>query len=244
MADQSPIAAVRETEEARGEPYVRRIWLVRHGVTDWNSQGRLCGQHDVPLSDEGASQARWVGDQLRSRPLVALYASDLRRTRQTASILAHQLPEPLVVQTSAAWRELSFGAWEGLTYAEVSERYPDQLGFFTQPVQFSPPGGETFAALQQRVQKALAQLVRDSLRLPSGELALVSHAGPLRVLLCSLLGIPFERQWQLQFAHGSLSAIDFVAEARDVPATTTLALLNYHRTGVHIDMKSNRTEKR
>ncbi|GCE03344.1 histidine phosphatase family protein [Dictyobacter aurantiacus] len=244
MADQSPLAAVRGTEGTRDEPYVRRLWLVRHGVTDWNSQGRLCGQHDVPLSDVGTSQARWVGIYLCSRPLVALYASDLRRTRQTASILALQLPEPLVVQTSAAWRELSFGAWEGLTYAEVAERYPDQLGFFKQPMQFSPPGGETLAVLQQRVQEGFAQLVQDSLRLPSGELALVSHAGPLRVLLCSLLGIPFERQWQLQFAHGSISAIDFVAEARDVPATTTLALLNYHQTEIHIDIENKRMEKR
>lgn len=233
MADNPPISSVINKE--REEPYVRRLWLVRHGVTDWNRQGRLCGHHDVPLSSAGELQARWVGGQLRSRPLVALYASDLQRTTQTAAILARQLSVPVTVQTSSAWRELAFGEWEGLTYAEVAERYPNQLGFFTYPLRFSPPGGETFAALMRRVQEAFAQLVQDSLHLPVGELVLVSHAGALRVLLCSLLGLPFERQWQLRLAYGSISAIDFVAGGDDVAATTTLALFNQHEMMFPID---------
>lgn len=241
MADNPPISSVMNKE--RGEPYVRRLWLVRHGVTDWNNQGRFCGHCDVPLSLAGELQAQWVGVQLRSRPLLALYASDLQRTTQTATILARQLSTSLAVQTSSAWRELAFGEWEGLTYGEIAERYPSQLGFFTHPLQFSPPGGETFAALRQRVQGAFAQLVQDSLRLPAGDLVLVSHAGVLRVLLCSLLGLPFERQWQLRLAYGSISAIDFVAGGEDVAATTTLALLNQHEMGLRIDREARPIEE-
>ncbi|GHO84019.1 histidine phosphatase family protein [Dictyobacter formicarum] len=242
MADNPSMTSVVHKGE-RGEPYVRRLWLVRHGVTDWSSQGRFCGHCDVSLSPIGKLQARWVGVQLRSRPLVALYASDLQRTTQTATILAQQLSAPLAVQTSAAWRELSFGAWEGLTYREVAERYPSQLGFFTHPSQFSPPGGETFDALLQRVQGAFAQLVQVSLDLPAGDLVLVSHAGVLRVLLCSLLGLSFERQWQLRLDHGSISAIDFVAGGEDVGTTTTLVLLNQHEMGLRIDKEEQSAEE-
>ncbi|WP_161977093.1 alpha-ribazole phosphatase [Dictyobacter kobayashii] len=215
------------TEKERSEPYVSRLWLVRHGETDWNREGRLCGHQDVSLSSTGEMQARWVGAQLNSRPIVAVYASDLQRTVKTAELLAQQHSLPLTIQTQSAWRELSFGEWEGLTYAEIAARYPDQLDFFTKPLHSSPPGGETLAELLQRVQPAFAQLVRDARTLPAGELVLVSHSGVLRVLVCSLLGIPFERYWQLSFAYGSISAIDFLADVEDVAATTTLSLLNH-----------------
>jgi broad specificity phosphatase PhoE len=210
------------------EPAVRRLWLVRHGETTWNREKRFCGHQDVALSPLGEAQAQWVGEQLCGRPVVALYTSDLQRAQQTTKIIARNCSAPLVIKSSPAWRELSFGAWEGLTYPQIVGRFPNQLDFFTDPMQVSPPDGESLATLLQRVQTAFAQLTQDALSLPPGDMVLVSHQGPLRVLVCRMLSISLDHHWQLRFDHGSLSAFDFLAGAEDVASTTTLSLLNQH----------------
>lgn len=212
----------------RLETTVRRLWLVRHGETVWNREKRFCGHSDVGLSPLGEIQAQWVSEQLADRSIVALYSSDLQRAHQTAEFIARKRSTPLVIQSSPDWRELSFGAWEGLTYAQVVHCFPDQLDFFTAPMQASPPNGETLRALVERVQRAFMQLVQATRTLPDGDLILVSHQGALRALACCLLGIPLDHYWQLRFDHGSLSALDFLAGAEDVVSTLTLSLLNWH----------------
>jgi alpha-ribazole phosphatase len=210
------------------EPKLRRLWLIRHGVTIWNIERRYFGQYDIALSELGRAQACWLGDQLRSRQIAAIYASDLSRAHETAEIITRSLTMALPIQISEVWRELNFGAWEGLTYAEIAAQYSHELSFFHDPVHQAPPQGETFMALVQRVQSAFRQLAHDAVHLPDGDIVLVSHGGVIRALLCSILSIPFERQWQLQIAHGSFSALDFLAGTDDVLATTTLATLNQH----------------
>jgi broad specificity phosphatase PhoE len=123
---------------------------------------------------------------------------------------------------------MSFGAWEGLNYTQIAQQSPEYLSFFTHPMQCTPPHGEPFAALLQRVKDAFGLLVQAVASNPMGDIVLVSHGGPLRVLLCWLLSLPFEQQWRLSLDHGSLSAIDFVPAAHDVSSTVTLALFNLH----------------
>jgi len=175
----------------------------------------------------GRAQARWVGRRLRLKHVRAIYSSDLQRAHETATIIAQQCSLQQPVTLSSAWREMSFGDWEGLTYAQIAEQYKLQLGFFSDPINHSPPDGEPFPHLLQRIQVAFTQLVQAETH-PNhqGDIVLVSHAGTLRALLCSLLAIPLERQWQLRLDHGSLSAIDFLPAAENVAATISLALLN------------------
>ncbi len=210
-----------------GEPYVQRLWLVRHGITAWNREKRLCGEHDIPLVAEGQMQADWVAQQLRSVPLAAIYTSNLSRAEQTAERIARQSLSSVAVVSSPAWREMSFGDWEGLNYTQIAQRFPEYLSFFTQPMQCTPPHGEPYSALLQRVKDAFELLVQAVAGNTMGDVVLVSHGGPLRVLLCWLLSVPFEQQWRLSLDHGSLSAIDFVP-ADDVLATVMLALFNLH----------------
>lgn len=210
------------------EPTVRRLWLVRHGETTWNREKRFCGHSDIALTPLGDIQAQWVSEQLVKRSIVGLYASDLQRAQQTAERIVRKRAAPLIIQSSSAWRELSFGVWEGLTYNQIVNGFPDRLDFFSAPTQVSPPAGETLIALIERVQGAFMQLIQDSVTLPEGDLVLVSHQGVLRVLTCWLLGMPLEHYWQLRFDHGSLSALDFLVGAEDVASTTTLSLLNQH----------------
>ena len=210
------------------ESNVRRLWLVRHGETKWNREKRFCGHSDIALSSLGENQAQWTSEQLLNRSVVALYASDLQRAHQTAESIARSRAMPLHIQSSPAWRELSFGAWEGLTYTQIVHRFPDHLDFFTSPERASPPGGETLTALVARVQRAFMELVQDATTLPEGDLVLVSHQGVLQVLLCYVLGISLDHHWQFHFDHGSLSSLDFLNGAENVTSTMTLSLLNQH----------------
>ncbi|SRR6266487_4065 len=201
----------------------RRLWLVRHGITRWNSEQRFCGYSDIPLLPEGRRQAQWLARRLSMERIAAIYSSDLLRARRTAEIIAH--PHSLQVNITAAWRELSFGDWEGLTYEQIVQRHRRQPDFFTDPVNVAPPGGESLTDLVRRVQLAFTELVQEH----EGAIVLVSHGGPLRTLLCGLLGMPLERQWQLCLDLGSLSALDILPPVEDTTPVATLALLNEQR---------------
>lgn len=216
-------------------PQARRLWLIRHGSTDWNSEQRYCGHTDVPLSVEGQQQALWLGDILRQETISTIYTSDLARAQATVERILQHYPRALPVHVASEWRELDFGAWEGLTYTQIVAQFGAQLDFFTDPLRNAPPGGETLQALVQRVQAAFKQLVAenfgaDAKNKDAGAIVLVSHGGPLKVLLSWLLSMPLENQWQLRLAPGSLSALDITALDVDPFFTASLALFNAQRS--------------
>ncbi|HEX7736831.1 MAG TPA: histidine phosphatase family protein [Ktedonobacteraceae bacterium] len=209
-------------------PAPRRIWLVRHGMTEWNTQQRYCGHSDIPLSREGRLQAHWLARYLRAVNIGAIYSSDLWRAYETAEIITSKRELALPIQASAAWREIHFGTWEGLTYVQIAASFPEHLDFFTHPEQIAPPGGETLESLQQRVLVSLAQIVDEQ----AEDILIVSHGGPLRVLLSSCLGMSLARQWQISIDPGSLSALDLVAPSDSQVPLGTLALLNLQESPV------------
>ncbi len=137
-------------------------------------------------------------------------ASDLSRAWQTAEILAvgHGLP----VVPEPRLRELNFGAWEGLTYAEVQQTDAATLAAWqANPFDASACGGERMADLVLRLQSFL----RDLADRPEETVLLVGHRGALRVLLCLLLGVPVERHWEFRLEVASLSELEW----RDGKAT-------------------------
>jgi len=206
--------------------HTRRLWLVRHGLTEWNTQQRFCGYSDIPLSAQGRAQALWLAQRLKEETISAICTSDLVRARETAEIIAHQRTPAVPIRVSAAWREIDFGDWEGLTYVEIVERFKDQLGFFVDPEHYSPPNGESLAHLQQRVKTGLAAIVHSHALSTDGDVVIVGHGGSLRILLCSILGILLQRQWQLRLDPGSLSAIDLLPAHEPSVPDAILALLN------------------
>ncbi len=168
------------------------LYLVRHGQTDWNCHRRYQGQRDVPLNATGRQQARRVVRALEGIGLEAVYASDLLRARQTAQPLARE--RGLDVILLPALREMDFGEWEGLTRAEVIERYPDEVRtWYRDWSSVQVPGGETVAGFVERVLTAFEAIVK---RHPQGQVAVVSHGGPLRVYLCSVLGLEMSSLWE------------------------------------------------
>ena len=210
---------------------VWRVWIVRHGLTDWNAQGRFCGRSDISLSARGREQAQWLATRLRYLVLrpVTVYASDLPRAYETASSIATSFATPLIV--SPEWREIDFGDFEGLTYSEVETRYPEHLGFFTEPDKYAPLHGEALADVVQRTQRELTAILQQPSSTQS--IIIVSHGGALRALLCSLLGMPLHRQWQLRIDIASISAVDLsFDENGSLLASLLLLNMNEQYTGM------------
>lgn len=213
-----------------------RLWLVRHGVTQWSVEKRYCGWSDPPLVSEGEEQARLLAQRFKGKAIAKIYSSDTQRAVQTAEIISRSVPGSMTIEQALEWREMHFGAWEGLTYEGIMANASEQPGFFRDPVGEAPPGGESFEQLVTRVRKGLRKTFMDVNVWVGGQgeeqahYVLVSHGGPLRVLLCLLLASPVERQWQFRLDPGSLSAIDlFPGQKEGEPLAAILALLNEQR---------------
>ena len=143
------------------------IFLVRHGETDWNAQHRWQGHADTQLNDRGRAQAYSLRDQLADVPFQAAYASDLRRASETAQIVA--AGRDLLVTIDPALRELDIGSWEGLTEAQVMERFGDRQRL----------DGETKKAFRLRVLSTIERIGRAH----EGAIVLVvTHAGVARTV--------------------------------------------------------------
>ena len=235
MTEVTPNITTVQSGERRN---TRRLWLVRHGLTDWNTQQRFCGHSDIPLSAQGRVQATWLAEQLQKETIAAMYTSDLVRAFETAEIIANKRTQAIQIRVSALWREIDFGDWEGLTYTQIVEQFKDQPGFFTDPEHYSPPNGESLAHMQQRVKDALSAIVHSDDSPAAGDVVIVSHGGPLRILLCNILGMPVQRQWQLRLDHGSLSAIDLLPVHESSEPRAILALLNVQPPTDHAVQRS------
>lgn len=144
-----------------------RLWLVRHGATDWSDTGRLNGWTDVPLNDRGRVQARLLRRQLTRREFTGVCSSDLARAVETARFA---FGEPVL---EPRLRELDFGHLEGKRWEELPAAVQGALLEFGE---FEAPGGESTAALGQRIVGFLRGL-------PGGEHVLFTHGGVIRVLL-------------------------------------------------------------
>ena len=126
-----------------------KLLLIRHGQTDWNLLGKYQGQTDIALSGEGIRQADLLAQNFPVDTLDIIYTSDLQRAFMTAERLAEKFSAPLYADK--ALRELNFGAWEGLTYQEIAERWPQEVkNLFGAPEKLQIPEGETFLMLQRR----------------------------------------------------------------------------------------------
>jgi probable phosphoglycerate mutase len=173
-------------------PYPHRIVFVRHGQTAYNAENRMQGQRDTPLDGKGRAQAAAVGRFLRDHmgdemtcldAQGAFWASPLRRTRNTMEIARAEMGlAPQTYRVDARLVELSFGDWEGLTWEMIRAR--DPAGVQTRAHDkwdFTPPGGESYATLVERLRPWLAE--RD------GDVLVVAHGGVARAFLVMLAGV-------------------------------------------------------
>jgi alpha-ribazole phosphatase len=180
-----------------------RLLLIRHAATAWTVQGRFQGQTDVPLSPHGRRQATALARRLKAETLHMLYASDLQRAWETARTIA--APHALSAHAEPRLREMAFGRWEGLTYAELQQQEAEPLAAWQRDqLHSAPPGGETLLQMSQRVKAAYADMLVAGQEKTVG---VVAHGGPLQLLLCLALGLPPQAYWQFTVALASLSEL-------------------------------------
>jgi broad specificity phosphatase PhoE/ribonuclease HI len=158
-----------------------RLVLVRHGETALTAQKRYSGRGDVPLSEQGEAQAMAAAARVSGivREVAAVVSSPLSRCTRTAELIAAQVGGvPVTVVPELI--ECDFGLWEGLTFAEVRDRWPGEMSAWLESTSVAPPGGESFQAVAKRVRAALAAL---RAAYPSQSVVVVSHVSPIKLIL-------------------------------------------------------------
>lgn len=190
---------------AQGLLTAARLYLVRHGQVADGHTDRYHGHNDVDLSLTGIRQCEAVAAHLEDVTFDGIYASDLTRTRRGAEIIrqGRQLP----VQAVPEFREINFGIWEGLTFQEIMDRYPEELRQrFNDLANYRIPGGESLKDLQARVTPKLAELVQ---RHAGRAFLVVAHAGINRVILSQALNLDLQYIFRLDQAYAGLNIIDY-----------------------------------
>lgn len=214
-----------------------RLLLARHGETAWNAERLIQGQSDDPLSERGREQSRRLAQRLANEPIQAIYTSDLARSAETAHIVAEGLafsmaqsqsassanPRAVPVYTLPSLREMDFGEWEGRTQAEVRRDYPELAALRrSDPLSFTPPGGEPFSGFIQRVQSTLDAILRKH---PQDTVLVVSHGGPLCIILYTLLETTPIYPWRFRLNNASLSIVEVLTPQDGLPRPRVRAVL-------------------
>lgn len=162
---------------------MKRLFLVRHGQTDWNLEERWQGNIDVPLNAEGVNQAHAVAARFKREAVSAVYSSDLARAKATADIIAAQ--HSLTAIGDPRWRELNLGVFQGLTWHDIKGRYPNEVEMMQRDYMgYVMPKGESRLSMQNRTYESLQAIVTAAA--DGSNTVIVSHGGTIRVILLRL----------------------------------------------------------
>lgn len=201
--------------------------LVRHGVTDHTTRKVFSGglaSSNPPLNEEGRAQVRATGEWLspmRDR-IDALVASPVRRTHESAEILGEILGHEVEFEEGIA--EMEFGTWDGLTFADVQEQFPDELSAWLGNLEHAPGGGESFRTVADRVLAGRDRIVAAY----AGQTVLVvSHVTPIKTLVADALGAPLEALFRMELSPASVTVVSYF-EGRDPKGGTMSNLRLYN----------------
>jgi broad specificity phosphatase PhoE len=183
---------------------ITRIWLIRHGEAEGNHELRYLGTTDAPLTARGSEQAHALAGALHARPIARIYASPLQRAQATALAIAQ--PVHLPVTEAPDLREQDFGTWENRTRADVLASDGDALRAWEADFTQVPTGGESLADVQARALRAIATLRRDD---SGSEIVAVSHVGPIKAVLCDVLGLPLQAARKMWLDPAGLTLLEW-----------------------------------
>lgn len=183
-----------------------KLFLVRHGETDWNRKGRFQGQIDIPLNERGLSQANMTAERFRGVKLDVVCASPLSRARITGEAIARAAGCELI--TDPAFLEICHGDWQGHTADEVMSLFGDQLHQWqTCPDQITMPGqgGESLEDVRRRAVDGVERLIAGR----SNDVLLATHDAVIKALICHYIHLSFAYYWRVKVPNCSVSYIEF-----------------------------------
>ncbi len=195
---------------------VTTLYLVRHGETEGSEVKRYKGSIDVPLSEKGIRQMEQVAKYLNRsyksyntyNGLKAVYCSPLIRALKSAEIVAE--PHGLKPIEIPDLRERSFGIWEGMSFNEIKDKYPEEFEAWAgNPLKYSPMGGESTLEVRDRVIIALNKILNDHNSQGAINIAIVAHGGVNRIILCHIMGIPLENIFRIEQDNAAVNIIEF-----------------------------------
>ena len=182
-----------------------RIYLVRHGTTDWNKEEIFRGRAECKLNETGKAEARALAAYLEDIPLAGIYSSPLSRAMETARPTAEF--KSLEVISDPAFTDLDFGTWQGLPLKEAQERYPDLYRLWReQPGEVSFPGGENLTQVRNRAWEGLIRLAE---RNPQRTILIVTHRVVTKVLICAALGLDLSHFWQVKQDSTAINCFEY-----------------------------------
>lgn len=180
------------------------IYLLRHGsiLSDSREEHRYIGHLDLPLSKAGIFQAEKLRDVFAKYNCSTVYCSDLRRSVETAAIIAKKISAKPIIKKNL--REINMGIWEGKTFKEIALSYPDEFAARGLNIaEYRIPGGETFLEAQKRIVAEFSAV----LSAEAGNLIIVGHAGINRLLLCKLLNVPIANMFRFCQDYGCVNIL-------------------------------------
>jgi broad specificity phosphatase PhoE len=162
-----------------------QVFLVRHGATDWNLQGRCQGATDLDLNEVGVHQAEQISASLTNEAIHGIYSSNLKRAQQTARFFGQHHHLPVIIENDV--RELDHGELEGLTFAQIKENYSQFIQKWrTEPAEIQIPGGERLVDVARRAWKGLNRIVQR--HSAEDTVVVVSHNFPIISIICRITG--------------------------------------------------------
>ncbi|PLX92878.1 MAG: alpha-ribazole phosphatase [Desulfuromonas sp.] len=182
-----------------------RLHLLRHGQVEGFEEKRYNGQADVALTDLGREQYRRLQRLLENRPLSAIFSSDLARCVWGAELISRA--HGLIPEQNLRLRELNIGEWEGKTWQQLMDEYPEEWqARLNDLLYYQVRGGESLSQMAERVRTALTEILQQH---PGEEIVLVGHGGTNRVILLDAIGAPLTRMFHVEQDYGCYNMIDY-----------------------------------
>ncbi len=199
--------------------------LIRHGETPHNRDKRYQGHRDTSLTTEGKRQTREIALRLRDEPLDAIYSSDLKRTRYMAEVINNY--HSLKINILPELREIDFGDWEGRTHNEIQREWRGLLDEWERkPSQIKVPRGESIKDLAERIRSTIKKIVSNH---PDQRVAIITHGGPIRIILMDALGLGLDDWWKTITSNGGISIIEYQSKKAKVSLQNDTSHLKENR---------------
>lgn len=195
-------------------PNASLLCLIRHGETAWNTEGRIQGQLDIPLSEAGLAQARALARALKRGRFRAIHSSDLLRVRQTAAPAAARLTLPVALDPDL--RERHYGSFQSITYQEAAARFPERYARFrAHDLEFDFDGGESLRAFAARVEACIERIAA---RHPGEEVLVFTHGGVLDIVYRRATGKTLQARRGFELPNAALNWVEISPQGWSVLA--------------------------